>query len=150
MNRRFCTVLTITFCLFLSACDSTDYRDHRGNSGRFADHRGQWIVINYWATWCKPCVEEIPELNHFASEREGEVVLFGVDFDQNSGQQLQEGIEKLGIEFPVLITDPTIPLGFTRPTVLPTTLVFDPDGKLHKTLLGPQTETSLQQAIEAK
>ena len=103
--------------------------------------------FNYWAIWCKPCIEEIPELNHFAASKQGEVVLFGVDFDLSQGETLQQSMEKLDIRFPVLIDDPAGILGYDRPSVLPTTVVFNPAGQLHRVLLGPQTEQSLLQAI---
>ncbi len=105
------------------------------------------MIINYWAIWCKPCIEEIPELNQFAILQAGKVILFAVDFDQNQGEKLKENSQKLGIEFPVLTSDPAEILGFEHPKVLPTTLIFNPEGKLERTLIGPQTVQSLQQAI---
>ncbi len=146
ITARCCLLLS----LLLAACSKgIDYRTHGGDSGRFAEHRGQWLVINYWATWCKPCIEEIPELNAFARARD-DVVVFGVDFDQNQGDALQAGIDKLGIRFPVLTQDPSATLGAERPSMLPTTLVFNPRGELHRTLRGPQTHDSLAAAVGGK
>jgi len=141
-------ILSIVFAfIVLTGCGQSDYQDHQGNSGNFSDHLGQWMLINYWAVWCKPCIEEIPELNHFAEKNSDKVVLFGVDYDGSQAEKLQENINKLGISFPVLINDPATILQYQRPDVLPTTLIFNPEGKLHRSLKGPQTEQTLMDAI---
>ncbi|MEE4147096.1 MAG: TlpA disulfide reductase family protein [Halieaceae bacterium] len=106
--------------------------------------RGQWVVINYWAIWCKPCIQEIPELNAL-NELPGVTVL-GVNYDGVAEQERQQQIQQLGIAFEVLATDPAGALGISRPVVLPTTLVIDPAGELRDTLVGPQTLASLAQA----
>lgn len=146
--KKIATILLLaSVSLIIAGCSKTDYSEHQGKSGQFSDHRGQWLIINYWATWCKPCIEEIPELNQFAKDHADSVSFFGVDFDQSQGEALAASIEKLGIEFPVLTNDPAATLGFERPMVLPTTLVFNPEGELQHTLVGPQTEQSLAAII---
>ncbi|MFA7552697.1 MAG: TlpA disulfide reductase family protein [Spongiibacteraceae bacterium] len=143
---RYYTVLFLS--LLLSACSKPDYTELNGDTGRFADHKGQWVVINYWATWCKPCITEIPELNNFAKQHADNTKLFGVDYDQSPLEQLQQNSTKLGIKFTVLRDDPSVILGYPKPNVLPTTIIINPEGKLHKTLIGPQTEASLLQATQ--
>ncbi|ARN74897.1 TlpA family protein disulfide reductase [Oceanicoccus sagamiensis] len=147
MLKNITTLSLLCILVALSGCGKSDFQDHRGNSGNFSDYQGKWMIINYWAVWCKPCIEEIPELNHFAESNSDTVVLFGVDYDNNQGEKLQQGIDKLGINFPVLTTDPAISLQYQRPNVLPTTLIFNPEGKLHRSLKGPQTEQTLLDAL---
>ena len=108
---------------------------------------GQWVVINYWAKWCKPCIEEIPELNTF-DQRYANVVVLGVNYDGASGEELAQQLEQLNIEFPTLSRDPYADLQIARPAVLPTTLIINPQGKLSQTLLGPQTLATLAAATE--
>ena len=140
--------ITVVFlCLLFCACSKSEFSDSQGNSANVKQHGERWLVINYWATWCKPCIEEIPELNLFAQQHSDKVRVFGVDFDLSQGQQLSDNIAKLSIQFPVLTTDPAVALGYPRPGVLPTTLIINPDGKLERTLIGPQTTASLLQAI---
>ncbi len=107
--------------------------------------RGQWVVINYWAQWCKPCIKEIPELNELDQEFEGVTVL-GVNYDGETGEELAAQIEKLGVAFTTLAQDPSAALGVPRPVVLPTTLILDPEGQLDATLVGPQTLETLAAA----
>lgn len=130
-----CAVLT------LSAC---------GNPGApgtpsLNELRGQWVVINYWARWCKPCIEEIPELNALDT-RYDTVTVLGVNYDGATGEELRRQAADFGVTFALLEADPSAELGIPRPVVLPTTLVLDPQGKLTATLLGPQTLESLAAA----
>jgi thiol-disulfide isomerase/thioredoxin len=111
-------------------------------------HDGRWLVINYWAIWCKPCREEIPELNAFAEEQAGNVIVYGVNYDDARGEELLVQAAELAIEFPLLARDPAATLGYARPMVLPTTLLIDPAGAVHARLLGPQTSATLLQAMQ--
>lgn len=111
------------------------------------DLRGQWVVVNYWAQWCAPCIEEIPELNTL-DQRYAEVTVLGVNYDGATGEELEQQRQKLGVAFASLQEDPAEQLGQTRPVVLPTTFIVNPDGELEETLIGPQTLASLAQATQ--
>ncbi len=108
--------------------------------------RGQWVLINYWARWCKPCIEEIPELNKLDASRD-DVTVLGVNFDGVQGEELAQQESELGVAFTTLAKDPAADIGIPRPVVLPTTLVLNPAGEVVATLLGPQTLESLSKAI---
>ena len=105
-------------------------------------YRGQWLYVNYWAEWCAPCLEEIPELNAFHGADNGAEVL-GINFDQVDSALMVEQAEGLQIAFPLALGDPAALLGIQAPQVLPSTYVFDPDGSLVTVLVGPQDEGSL-------
>ena len=104
-----------------------------------------WNVINYWAIWCKPCREEIPELNQLNQIEN--VVVLGVNFDGKVGEALISDASDLGIAFDI-IDDPAAYLNISRPSVLPTTLVLSPEGTLVATLVGPQTAESIMAHID--
>ena len=134
--------------VLLSACSSApDFRDTNGRNYRLGDFRGEWLVINYWATWCAPCIAEIPELIVLDQDHD-DIHVFGVNFDQPEGDEVQAQIERMKITFPVIAPDPYQLFGIDRPEVLPTTLVIGPDGTLRATLVGPQTEHSLLAAMD--
>lgn len=111
--------------------------------------RGRWVVVNYWATWCAPCIREIPELNALG-EQYPQVAVLGVNYDGVTGPELEQQLAALGINFPILEADPASELAIARPVVLPTTLILDPDGRLRDTLVGPQTLDSLALATGQK
>ena len=105
----------------------------------------QWNVVNYWAIWCKPCREEIPELNQLNQIEN--VVVLGVNFDGKVGEALISDAGDLGIAFDT-IDDPAADLNISRPSVLPTTLVLSPEGMLVATLVGPQIAESIMAHID--
>jgi thiol-disulfide isomerase/thioredoxin len=112
---------------------------------------GRWQVINYWATWCGPCITEIPELNELAEDRADSLVVLGVDFDAPAAPAVaRASIEKMVIDFPVLASDPSARWGLSMPEVLPTTVLINPKGELHQILVGPQTKTSILGAMVAR
>ena len=102
---------------------------------------GSWRVVNYWAIWCTPCREEIPELNKLDDHTN--ITVLGVNYDGKRDSELQAQADTLGIEFALLDNDPNHDLGTTRPQILPTTLIVAPDGRLLRTLVGPQTAQEL-------
>jgi thiol-disulfide isomerase/thioredoxin len=140
-------LLLVCACLLLSGCRGISFTLADGESLSWSDLRGQWVFINYWAPWCKPCIEEIPQLNK--AHAAGQAGVLGVTFDQPGVVVLQQQMRQLSIEFPVLLHDPAGALGYSRPQVLPATLIFDPQGLYQGVLLGPQTVESLSLAQRA-
>lgn len=132
--------LSLAMVLVLTGCGDT--RHASPGELDLERLRGQWVVINYWAQWCKPCIKEIPELNAL-DQRYPAVTVLGVNYDGLSGEELQGQAQELGIEFRLLTVDPAPQLGVPRPVVLPTTLILDPQGVLSETLVGPQDLQSL-------
>ena len=135
-------LLSCALMLSLLACTS---RDAPSPAPLLENLRGQWVVINYWAQWCKPCIEEIPYLNTLDREY-AQVTVLGVNYDGASGAELEKQRQQLGVAFASLEADPAEQLGKARPVVLPTTFIVNPDGELVAELIGPQTLESLVQA----
>ncbi|HAH80996.1 MAG TPA: hypothetical protein DCL88_07180 [Gammaproteobacteria bacterium] len=134
-------------CLSLVGCSSEpSFRVADGSSIRFSDLHGEWVVLNYWAEWCAPCREEIPELNELrqqGSQRGVEIRVLGVNYDGLEGADLNAVMQRMEIEFPVLVDDPRENFRIGRAEVLPMTVVIDPKGTVQAVLAGPQTAESL-------
>ncbi len=137
--------------LVLAACGERGggYALHGGGALTLESLRGRWVFINYWAEWCAPCREEIPELNAFAAAHPDRVRVLSVNFDGAAGEQLDAQIAALGIAFPTLLADPRTALGVPPAQGLPETLVIDPQGRLQRVLQGPQTRVTLEAAMGA-
>jgi len=133
-------LLILSMCLLIASCARND--------DPLAPHTGHWLVINYWAEWCKPCREEIPQLNAFAAQHQATTSVAAVNFDGVTGDALQKQADALGISFELMAIDPAQLGHWPKPQVLPTTQIVGPDGKLVKTLVGPQTLDSLTKALE--
>ena len=146
-EMRRCALLALALALALGGCGRGEAPATDGEALRPA---GQWLLVNYWAEWCKPCLEEIPELGAFAGKHAGTARVVLVNFDGVSGEALAQQAAALGIEPALLLDrDPAQELGLARPQALPSTFVIDPSGAQGPVLLGPQTVASLEAAIGA-
>lgn len=112
-----------------SAPDFT-LRTMDGPNQRLQEQRGRVVMINFWATWCGPCREEMPHLNQLYSKyRPAGFVLFGVNVDEDP-RLASEVAQKLGIKFPVLLdTEKKVSKLYDLST-MPSTLLIDRDGKV--------------------
>lgn len=118
-------------------------------TGEAADLRSdsRLIMINYWATWCLPCLEEMPELAEFRNEHLDIVEVYAVNYDNPDAEELRGQIEEIGVEIPALVEDPSVEFGYARPDVLPGTVVMD-RGEVKEMLYGPQTKETLEAVLE--
>ena len=127
----------------MSCSVEPDSIDTPVGSIQFEKYSGRYLLVNYWAEWCHPCLEEIPELNILAREYRDEIAVIGVNFDGLGAEEISLQQMRLGIDFPVVIEDPAIHFQYDRPDVLPTSYLFDPAQKLVATLVGIQTRESI-------
>lgn len=111
------------------------------------DLKGKWILINYWADWCPPCIKEIPELNELNSLYDDQVSVFLFNFDRLEGEELRKQLVKIKAEVPSLISDPQLIYEYDVPDALPVTFVIDKDGKLSLILKGPQTLEEIKDVL---
>lgn len=139
--------LIIGLVLLAAGCSQPELSDVDGNGIRLATLHEKPLIVNYWATWCAPCIKEIPELNHLASSQKDNLTLVGINFDQPTGKEAVSQVQRMKIEFPVLAGNPAVLLGVETPAVLPTTYIFKSGGELHATLVGPQTEQTILDAM---
>lgn len=109
--------------------------------------KGKWVLINYWASWCQPCIKEIPHLNRFATLYKEKARLFAVNFDNASLGEQKTQEQQFQIQYTSLQSDPAKSLAFGDVNAVPVTFVLNPEGKLVKTLYGPQSLRSLEEAI---
>ena len=120
--------------------------DIHGRIHDLADYRGRWVIVNFWATWCPPCREEIPELILFHERHAPErAVVLGVNFERIALHELESFVAEQFIEYPVLtmLPDPRTEMGYIL--ALPVTYVVDPEGRIHKVHAGPVTAEQLEE-----
>jgi len=143
MVPRACLVFLVIAC---SGCEQVEFTFSDGQQKSLDSFKGSWVVVNYWATWCKPCIEEIPELNKL-NQHDG-VLVFGVNYDGLVGDELSNEAENLGINYDLIVVDPSENIQIKRPSALPATALIDRSGVTRKVLYGPQTMVSITEKIK--
>ena len=135
------------FCLLiLISCQRNDIEIFNGSDTSLNKLNGNWIVINYWADWCAPCIKEIPELNEFAEENK-ELLVFTFNFDQLDEDDLKPVANRFNIKVPSLITHPRDIWGIQTPPAVPATFFINPNGELVLSLFRPQTKDELNKIL---
>lgn len=135
------------FCLLLLfACQKNDIEVYNGSNTNLNKLNGNWIVINYWADWCAPCIKEIPELNEFADDNK-DIFVFTFNFDQLDQDDLEPIARKFNIQVPSLITHPRDIWGIQTPPAVPATFFINPNGELVLSLFRPQTKDALNNIL---
>ncbi|MDX1836220.1 TlpA disulfide reductase family protein [Legionella taurinensis] len=121
--------------------------DIQGRNISFNDLKGKWIMINYWASWCQPCVDEIQEFNRFYRIEKDRVALFAVNYEGLSLAEQRLLIKQYRIHYPSLQKDPRHSLELGDIRGVPVTFVFNPRGEFMTALYGSQTLDTLREII---
>jgi thiol-disulfide isomerase/thioredoxin len=116
-----------------------------GDSVTLSDLRGQWALVNFWATWCPPCVSEMPYLQRVSEERE--IAVLGVNFKEKA-DTVSKFVEKNGITFPVLMNPDDLLVLFYQARSLPRTYVIDPDGNIALRIIGAVDEERFEEWLD--
>lgn len=128
------------------------FPDLKGKNQTLRQWKGKILVVNFWATWCPPCVEEMPELTALQTElRDQNVQIIGIGID--SADNIQQFSAKYNISYPLYIAgmgsvELSRRLG-NQAGGLPYTLLIGPDGQVRKSFLGRLHMPSLRQELAA-
>ena len=147
MKQKIKNLLILSILLILSACSKPDYELFEGSKGNKSDFLGKWLVVNYWADWCPPCIKEMPELESFYDQHSNKALVLAYNFDRLEGEELKGQIKRFKVNVPSILTDPGLLFGWDVPSSLPATYILNPEGNLVEKLIGPQTKDSLEEII---
>ena len=122
--------------------------DMENKQHKLSDYRGKWVVVNYWATWCPPCLTEIPELVDFHEDhKDKDAVVIGVNFEDIGIEGLKRFSEEYFMNYPVLRTKPGASSALGVIPGLPTTFLVSPDGEVVARQVGPVTAKLIAEFI---
>jgi len=120
-----------------------------GGAYDLAAHRGKWVVVNFWATWCGPCLKEMPELSALDAMREN-IDVIGLAYEDIKPEEMSAFLKVHPVVYPVAIVDVYAPpADFASPRGLPMSYLIAPDGTVAKQFLGPVTAKDIEAAIAA-
>lgn len=120
-----------------------------GKTFDLATERGKWVIVNFWATWCAPCIAEMPDISQFVAARP-DVTAIGLAWDRSPRDKLLEFARRHPVDYPLARVDMDHPpSGFPAPLGLPTTWLVAPDGRIAKHFIGPVNAKLLEAAIKA-
>ena len=143
------TKIITLLCLFIIfGCQKNDIEVFNGSNTSMEKLQGQWIVVNYWADWCAPCIKEIPELVDFAHEN-SDILVYAFNFDELDSEDLAPVAKKFKVDIPSLISHPREIWGIETPPAVPATFFIDPNGVLVKSFFRPQTKDSLNSILRS-
>lgn len=124
--------------------------DTHGNKVNLSSYQGKWVVVNYWATWCPPCIIEMPELQAFHDRHAAteDAIVLGINTELIGKQQLLQFLDDYFITYPIFVSKPTQQSELGLIPGLPTTFLVTPQGKVVARQVGPVTEEMIEQFIE--
>lgn len=147
--RGLIVLLCLSVTIHANGHPTQAFMDMQGHKIRLTDFKNKWVIINYWATWCDACAEEVPQLNLFYQRHHNEMMVLGVNYDRLSVKNLEDSVNAMHIQFPVLQGNPAKAFGLPEISVLPVTFIINPEGKIVRELLGPQTVKGLEEITHA-
>jgi len=130
--------------------DDFTLSDMDGRSHSLSDYRGKWVLVNYWATWCPPCLEELPELEVFHSGAEGRVVVLGVNMEEIDKPELRAFVDQQFLSFPILVAGgrPNRDQLIGPVDAMPTSYLVTPEGEVVARQVGQITAAAINGFIE--
>jgi thiol-disulfide isomerase/thioredoxin len=164
LSRSFLSVvllLAAVFCCGPAALTATEagaertielsLKDLDGNLHTLAEHRGKWVVVNFWATTCPPCIKEMPELSDFHDRhKDDDAVVLGVNFEDIRLSWMRRFLDSVDVTYPILPwgTSPATPFGLI--VALPTTYIVSPSGTSVARYTGQLTAADIEAYIEGQ
>lgn len=130
-NILLCALLIFSHALYAKPVELA-LADINGVERKLSDYRGQWIVVNYWATWCLPCVEEMPALDAFDRHHDNTFVI-GVNYEHTEVATVRKFLQEHKVNYPIWLASTDVPSPLGKVQALPTTFIVSPNGEVvHK------------------
>lgn len=149
MRQLLASLLIWFVCFGSAAAVEMPLTEIDGGQTTLDRYLGKWVVVNYWATWCPPCIAEMPELQSFHDDHADEnAVVIGINVELIGKQQLRDFLETYFITYPVYVAGPTQSSALGSVPGLPTTFMVSPEGEVVARQVGPVTREMLERFIQ--
>lgn len=145
-----CRSLMVLLLLVAGASSAAELvlPDLQGRDRALSEFRGKWVLVNFWATWCAPCIEELPELNHFhQTHQAGDAMVLGVNMEDLPLDRLQRFVDKWSVRYPVLLAPAEGSTSLGKVSALPTSILVSPRGEVVERRVGRVSAHWIEQRI---
>ncbi len=123
-------ILPLFFATAGEAVKDFSFNDLEGKSHKFSDYKGKWVLVNYWATYCPPCLAEIPDIERFAQDNQKKFVSLGFDAGGSSIEDIKAFKKKLNVHYPLIPNQESTMLAFGIVMAIPTSYIISPKGEV--------------------
>jgi thiol-disulfide isomerase/thioredoxin len=144
--------VAILICLALASLSAQAFTmvDSKGKTHTLAQYKGKWVLVNFWATWCPPCLEEIPDLVSLHENKKNNLVVLGVAMDYRDPETVLQFSDQMMVTYPVILGDRKMAAQVGSIPGLPTTYLYNPQGKVVAYNVGALTREAVERYIRPK
>lgn len=147
--RRISWVLIAMLWVSAASAEGFNFKDTKGKVHRLADYKGKWVLINFWATWCPPCLEEMPALQQLHETRK-DLVVIGIAMEYQDVAYVKQFADDLLVSFPIVLGDRKIAAQIGKVPGLPTTYLYNTEGQIAAYHVGALTREAVERYIDSK
>ncbi|MDD3529483.1 MAG: TlpA disulfide reductase family protein [Gallionellaceae bacterium] len=143
-------LLAILMLALSAGTQAFELTDSKGKKHKLSQYKGKWVLVNYWATWCPPCLMEIPDLAALHQNRKNKLVVLGVAMEYQDPKEVLAFARERAIPYPIILGDERTLDQVGPMRGLPTSYLYDPQGRQVAYNVGMLSQEAVEQYIAGK